>query len=80
MKPAHKDTDHPPGQIKYEQKLSDYIDRVAKEDGVKKEVSQKRKLTIEEWWRTQQENQTALWWNIKLEEASAIWKAAQENK
>jgi hypothetical protein len=68
---AHKNTKNPPGQIKYELTLSDYIDRVAKEDEVKKKVSEKPKLTFEQWAKGK---------NLyDYESMRAGWIAGQEN-
>ena len=74
--PAHKQTDpdKKPGQIKNDVVLSDYIERVLKEE------TPVKKLTFEKWWNTI-DWQCPDWRCCAIEkrEAFLIWKAAQEN-
>ena len=54
MKPAHKNTEHPPGQVTYEDKgqrtLSDYIRSINKAQAFD-DVARETKLTFDEWLR-----------------------------
>lgn len=56
MKPAHLNTEHPPGQIrpsaeelKGQQTLSDYIRSINKAQALD-DVAKETKLTFNEWW------------------------------
>jgi len=58
FKPAHKDTQHPPGQVrptdaelKGQQTLSDYIRSIKRSEAFDT-VAQEKKLTFDEWWGT----------------------------
>lgn len=75
-KPAHKDTDTPPGQvvnpIERSKTIGGIIDRVLREEA--KPI--KQKLTFDEWLKVY-ESRDFRW--FKLEDMMACWKAAQEN-
>lgn len=59
---------NPPGQIKPDQTLGDYLHRKYPEKVVQK------KLTFDEWWHQNNDEHTY------YERDRKIWKAAQENK
>lgn len=52
FKPAHKDTDNPPGQIRNDVTLSDYIDRKERTYNPQDLTVVKKKLTFDEWYKS----------------------------
>lgn len=82
FKPAHKDTDNPPGQIvnpiPREKTIGGIIDRVMRSEA----LPIKQKLTFDEWWKSPNGQE---WFNIISEQNEVVrmfedcWKAAQEN-
>lgn len=73
FKPAHKDTDTPPGQvvnpIERSKTIGGIIDRVMREEA--KPI--KQKLTFDEWWHLNNDD------SFHYEASRRAWKAAQEN-
>jgi hypothetical protein len=89
--PPHKQTDpdKKPGQIVYpittplgfviqhpDKTLSDYIQRKTRQEAFNS-VQQERKLSFDEWWKTQV---FAGFKDDPVEYLRNVWKAAQENK
>ena len=78
FKPAHKDTDNPPGQIvnsvsvpetPRSKTLGGIIDRVLRSEA----QPIKQKLTFDEWWHLNNDD------SFHYEASRRAWKAAQEN-
>lgn len=62
---AELDTENPPGIIKNDITLGDYIDR---------KYPETKKLTFDEWWELCNDD------DFHYMTARRVWKAAQENK
>lgn len=71
FQPAHKDTNNPPGQIKNEITLTDYIQRVIEQE------TPKKKLSFDEWFYRYNKEYGLPPAQVVAE---AAWKAGQENK
>ena len=76
FKPAHKDTDNPPGQIvnpiDRSKTIGSIIDRVMREEA--KPI--KQKLTFDEWYK---ENRSVDFGGATVPQLRYLWVAAQKN-
>lgn len=74
FKPAHKDTDTPPGQIvnpiERSKTIGGIVDRVMRSEA----LPIKQKLTFDEWWQSNQPTTN------QYDSFMSCWDAAQENK
>jgi hypothetical protein len=78
FQPAHKDTKNPPGQIRNEITLQDYMERknyVSKSQ--QKRIDIQKKLTFEEYMKIGDRH---MYFAYTIEDMQACWEAAQENK
>ena len=76
-KPAHKNLDHPPGQLRFGVELDSGEFVPAKDI-----PPPKKKLSFEEWWNSMTDELGDFYRNpwVEKEDVRIIWESAQENK